>query len=127
MVSIYVVAPQGRPWPLDLSSAEERLRQHWPSAHITRQVSLVNNAAYLSFDVKINGRARWGTLQPELCLSLAEGSPADWAETIAWFVNQLPPGSTALAAMDENPDLAPIPPGSSADDLRDLYERLDRY
>jgi hypothetical protein len=122
-----VVAPKGQPWPVDLAAAEARLRQHWPSAHITREVGRVIQTAYLSFDVEINGRSRWGILEPTQYLSLREGSPADWAETIAWFVNQLPPGSAALAYVGENPDPAPIPPGSSADELRALYERLDDY
>jgi hypothetical protein len=124
--SIFVASPPGRPWPVDLAAAEAQLRQHWPSAQITRQVGL-DNTPYLSFDVEINGRARWGTLNPGLCLSLSDGSPAEWAETIEWFVNELPPGSTALAVMNENPDPAPIPAGSTADDLRELYEGLSIY
>ena len=126
-VGLYVVAPEGRPWPVDLATAEASLRQHWPSASITRQVSVVNDVPYLSFDVEVNGIERWGTLQPGVCLTLRAGSPKDWADTIVWFLGQLPAGSTAFAAMGENPDLAPLPPGASAADIQELYERLDRY
>jgi hypothetical protein len=126
-VGLYVVAPEGRPWLVDLATAEASLRQHWPSASVTRQVSVVNDIPYLSFDVEINGSPRWGTLQPGVCLTLREGSPADWAETIVWFVSQLPAGSIALAAMGENPDMAPLPAHPTTRDVQDLYERLDRY
>jgi hypothetical protein len=126
-VGLYVVAPEGRPWQVDLATAEASLRQHWPAASVTRQVSVVNDVPYLSFDVEINGSPRWGTLQPGVCLTLREGSPAVWAETIVWFVGQLPAGSTAFAAMGENPDLAPLPAGATTRDVQDLYERLDRY
>jgi hypothetical protein len=125
--ALYVVAPDGHPWPIDMDAAEASLRQHWPTAHVTRQVSAVSGAHYLSFDVVVNGAARWGTLEPGRYLSLAEGSPADWADTIVWFIGQLPARSTALAAVEENPELAPLARDTSVQEVRELYERLDRY
>jgi hypothetical protein len=122
--SLYLVAPEGQPWPISLEAAEASLRAHWPAARITRQTSAVNGATYLSFDVTVNGTPRWGTYADRTGLSLSEGSPADWADTIAWFLTLLPAGSTALAAAEENPELTPLPPEATAPTVRELYERL---
>lgn len=121
---LYVVAPEGEPWPMSLDAAEARFRQHWPTVMITRQVSVVNNTPYLSFDVEVNGVSRWGTYSDRIGLALSDGSPADWADTIAWFLGLLPAGTRALAAAEENPELTPLPAAATAQDIREVYERL---
>ena len=122
--SLYLVAPEDQPWPIGLDTAEASLREHWPAARITRQVSAVNGSSYLSFDVTVNGAPRWGTYSDRTGLSLSEGSPADWADTIAWFLTLLPAGSTALAMAEENPQLTPLPANAAAPFVREVYERL---
>ena len=124
--TLYIVAPEGRPWPIGLDAAEASLREHWPTASVKRVVSAVNGKPYLSFDVQLNGIARWGTYAASdvTCLSLSDADPAGWADTIVWFLGLLPAGSTALAAVAENPKMIPLPPTASAQDVREAFERL---
>jgi hypothetical protein len=122
--TLYVVIPEDEPWPVGLDEVETLLRQRWPTAMVTREASAVTGIQYLSFDVELNGAARWGTYSQRTGFSLSEGFPADWADTVAWFLGLLPAGTRALAAADGNLELVPLPPSPSADEVRALYERL---
>jgi hypothetical protein len=122
---LYVAAPEGQQWPMDLDAAEASLRQHWPDIRLSRPTSAVNGQRYLSFDVVVDGAARYGTYADRFCLTLAEGSPQVWADTIVWFLGLLPAGTAAVAMAEEDPErIVPVPPAASAEQIRELYEGL---
>jgi hypothetical protein len=123
--TLYVAAPEGHSWPISLDAAAVHLRNHWPDAHVSRQVSAVTGKPYLSFDVVVDGMARRGTYSEHPhCLTLSDGRPGDWAETIVWFLSLLPKGAQATAMADGDFRLVPIPPDASVQEITQLYERL---
>jgi hypothetical protein len=125
--ALYLGAPEGHTWPIDLESAQKHLQEHWPEAHVSRQVSKVTGDPYLSFDVEIAGMHRWGTYSAHPhCLTLTSGRPADWAETIVWFLSLLPRGTPAVAMADGDFKLVPVPQGATVQEITELYEALWR-
>ncbi|GIH03951.1 hypothetical protein Rhe02_20180 [Rhizocola hellebori] len=126
MGKLYVAAPEGQTWPIDLDDAEASIRRRWPNARFERPSSAVTGGSYLSFDVVVGGMPRYGTYVSRSHLTLSQGSPQDWAETIVWFLQLLPPGTPALAMAEDNPELEPVPSGASVQDVIDLYERLEQ-
>jgi len=123
--SLYLAAPEGHSWPIDLDTAASHLGRHWPEASVSRQVSAVTGHPYLTFDVEIGGMRRRGTYaEHPHCLTLAEGRPEDWAETIVWFLSLLPKDAPAVAMADGDFKLVPVPRGASVRDITELYERL---
>jgi hypothetical protein len=122
---LYLVAPEGQLWPIDLNAAEAHFRRHWPEVHVDRQISKVTGLPYLSFDVVIDGMDRYGTYSEHPhCLTLSQGSARDWAGTIAWFLSVLPEGVPAMAMADGDFRLVPVPAGASVQEITELYERL---
>jgi hypothetical protein len=122
--TLYVGAPQGTSWPLDLARAEAPLRERFPDAFIRRGEGRASGRDYLSFDVTVNGERRHGVYAEGLNLALSDGSPADWAETIVWFLSLLPEGTAAVAMTEDNFQLTPIPPSPSVQSIRDLFDAM---
>jgi len=101
------------------------MQERWPTAAVRRHVSAATDRPYLSFDVAIGGLQLRGTYSEHPhCLTLSEGRPQDWAETIVWFLSLLPNGLPAVAMAEGDFRLVPIPPGASVQEIRELYERL---
>jgi hypothetical protein len=122
--TLIVAAAQGTAWPLDLDQAEAALRQRFPAAIFGRYTIPPSGRTYLSFDVELNGMPRHGIYVEGGNLSLSDGSPDDWADTIAWFLSLLPPGTPTVALAERNPDLVSIASNVAADEVRELFELL---
>jgi hypothetical protein len=123
---IFVGAPQGQRWPLSIDDAETQLRARFPDAILQRRTSGVTGEPYLSFTVDLaDGMPRHGVYAEGRNLALSDGTPADWADTIAWFIRLLPAGTPMLAMVEANPTPVPIPEGTSTPDtIRQLLEDL---
>src|SRR5215813_7695882 len=115
---LYVAAPEGTAWPLDLDTAEAKLRERFPEAVTARQTARASGQDYLSFDVPIEGMMRHGIYVEGGNLTLSDGAPADWAETVAWFLSLLPAGTPAIALPEHNQQLTPVTPGATPDRIR---------
>jgi hypothetical protein len=120
--TLYLAAPEGKSWPIDLEAAEGHFRHRWPDAYMSRQVSAVTGQPYLTFDL-VNGLRGIYSAHTH-CLSLSEGSPEDWAETIVWFLSLLPKGVPVVAMADGDFRLVPVGPAASVPEIKELYERL---
>jgi hypothetical protein len=108
---LFLGAPQGQAWPLGLDTVGNLLRDHFPDAVIERKTSSVTGKTRLSFDLPFpDGVSRHGIYVDHDNLALSDGSPADWADTIAWFLQLLPPGAATVAMRGEGPDVTPLPP-----------------
>jgi hypothetical protein len=121
---LVVAAPQGTTWPFDLDRAEAALRERFPDAILCRHTGAATRQTYVSFDVQIDGVPRHGIYVEGGNLTLSDGSPDDWADTIAWFLSLLPPGTPTVALAERNPDLASITSNASADEVREQFELL---
>jgi hypothetical protein len=121
---IYIAAPEGTSWPLDLDTAEARLRDRFPDIVTSRRTAPASGQDVLSFDVTIEGTPRHGIYVDGGNLTLSDGTPADWADTISWFLSLLPAGTPAFVMTEQNPRPTPIPAATSADSIRDLLDGL---
>jgi hypothetical protein len=124
--NLYVGAPQGQQWPLTLDVAEAHLRQRFPDAPISRETMAVTGEPYLSFDVQLaDGVTRHGIYVDRDNLALSDGTPADWADTIAWFLGLLPAGTPTVVMVEEEPVPVPLPAATTTPDaIRELLESL---
>jgi hypothetical protein len=108
--NLYIGAPQGQPWPLTLDQVEPQLRRRFPDAYITRETMAVTGEPYLSFDVQLaDGVTRHGIYVDRDNLAVSDGTPADWADTIAWFLTLLPDGTSSVVMAEDNPVPVPLP------------------
>jgi hypothetical protein len=124
--TILVCAPEGRTWPLSASTLATQLRERAADIRVTdpRQENL-GGGTYISFEFPLNGEIRHANYVEGSQLSLHDGSPSDWAETISWFLNLLPSGTPAIALVEVNPEgMATIPPGADAASVEALLDRL---
>ena len=110
-MDLFLGAPEGQSWPLSLDDVEPRLRERFPEAHIARKTSRVTGKTRLTFSVRLpDGQPRHGIYVDQDNLALSDGDPAVWADTIAWFLGLLPPGTRTVAMRGEGPTLAELPP-----------------
>jgi len=121
---LYIAATEGTSWPLDLDTAEAQLRERFPDAVIGRQTGASSGQTYVSFDADVNGMMRHGIYVEGGNLTLSDGEPADWAETIAWFLSLLPSGTPVVALAERNPNLVTVPANASADEITQLLDGL---
>jgi hypothetical protein len=124
--SLFLAAPPGTTWPLSLDQVEAQLHGRFPEITTTRETFGTTGEPYISFRVPVDGDTRHGLYAARGNLVLNDGDPAVWADTIAWFIDLLPPG-TPMAAMVENEPVPTLVPAgtTSTDDVRRLYESLD--
>ncbi|MFI7598187.1 hypothetical protein [Actinoplanes sp. NPDC049681] len=107
---LYLGAPPEHPWPLSLPTVETYLRQRFPDMIASRRTSLVTGNDVLDFDVRLDdGQQRHGTYVAGGKLALSDGTPADWADTIAWFLSLLPEGTPTMVMRDDGPEPVPLP------------------
>jgi hypothetical protein len=52
------------------------------------------------------------------------GEPALWADTIVWFLRQVPIQTSRVAMVEANPETVPIPPGADVDTVREMRDSL---
>jgi hypothetical protein len=121
---LVIAATPGTTWPLDLDIAEAKILERFPDAVTARHTGATTGQQYVSFDVEIDDLMRHGIYVDGGNLTLSDGTPADWADTIAWFLSLLPPGTEAVALAEQNGELAYIPPSPSAEQLRSILDTL---
>lgn len=114
--TILVCAPEGRAWPLDAATFVSRLRERVPDVHVTDpQQDNLGGETYISFEFPHQDEVRHANYIEGSQLSLHDGSPADWAETISWFLGLLPSGTSVIALVEVNPEgMVTIPAGVDA-------------
>lgn len=124
MPKLIIAATPGTTWLLDLDTAAANIAERFPDAILDRHTTATTGQDYVSFDVEIDGMMRHGIYVDGGNLTLSDGTPADWADTIAWFLSLLPPGTEAVAVSEHTGDLAYIPPGATAQQLQSILETL---
>ncbi len=123
--TIFIAAPPNARWPLTLDGVEGQLRQRFSDVEIFRRHAAVSDRDYLDFQITVDGLIRISSYFDDGRLILNDGSSADWADTIVWFLGLLPPGTPAVAMIEENPDeTAVIPPGAKAQAIEALLDGL---
>jgi hypothetical protein len=121
---IFIAAPPGADWPLTIEDFEVRILERYPDALCTAKHEAIGDEDYLAFEVDIEGERRHGSYFDRAQFILRDAPPAFWADTIVWFLSLLPAGTPAVAMIETNPDIVPVPPGASADEIRNLLEAL---
>lgn len=107
---LFLGAPPGQNWPLSLDDVEPRLRERFPDAYIARRESAITGKSRLSFTVKLaDGTPRHGIYVDHDNLALTDGDASVWADTIAWFLSLLPPGTPTVVMRGEGPVTADLP------------------
>jgi hypothetical protein len=113
-------------WPLGAATLTSRLRERVPGVRVTdpKQENLGSDT-YISFEFPLHDEVRHANYIEGSQLSLHDGSPADWAETISWFLGLLPSGTPAIALVEANPEgMATILAGADAAAIEALLDRL---
>jgi hypothetical protein len=109
---VFVGAPRNGQWPLGVDVVENLLRQRFPDALIRRRTSAATGKDRVTFDLpRPAGPPRHGMYIDHDNLALSDADPQEWAETIAWFLTLLPPGTATVVMIDEGPRLVPLPDG----------------
>lgn len=123
---LYLGAPAEETWPLSLPTVETHLRQRFPDMLASRRTSLVTGNEVLDFDVRLaDGELRHGTYVAGGKLALSDGTPADRADTIAWFLSLLPEGTPTMVIRD-GPEPIPLPEQSRTPDaLTAFFDSID--
>lgn len=125
MTTIFIAAPEPGTWPLPLDQFEPRVQERWPEAETFLRHAPVTDEDYLDFQVEIDGMTRTASYFDRSNLILNDGDPAFWAETVRWFLQLLPADTQAVAMVEVNPEYTvPVPPGASAEQIRDLLDGL---
>jgi hypothetical protein len=109
--TLYFGPGPGAAWPLTVPAVEEALRSRFPSARFLHRTMPTDGQPYLRFELDMSdGETRKGTFGSNGMLSLAEGTPETWADTVAWYLSLLPPATSVYAFVEESPtDPAPVP------------------
>jgi hypothetical protein len=122
---IIVAAEPGTDWPLSLAEFTNRLRDRWPEVRTWTQHSPITNADYLTFEVGTDEHTRSGAYFEHQQLDLSDGTPDDWADTIAWFLRLLPPTSRSVCLLAAVPEPTPLPRTSSHTDIAAILNELN--
>ncbi|MFF0390495.1 hypothetical protein ACFYS8_17660 [Kitasatospora sp. NPDC004615] len=125
MNAIYIAAPEGITWPLSGQDVERHLETRFPDVQIWHKYAPVSRSAYLDFEIDIDGEPRHGSYFDHRHLILRDAEPGFWADTIAWFLGLLPPGTNAVAMVESNPDeIRPVPAVATIRQITDLLDGL---
>jgi hypothetical protein len=123
--AIYIAAPPGTTWPLDLDALDQRLQERFPDLRAFLKHAPVRDQHYLDFQTTLEGLPRHGSYFDRTHLILRDGPPQLWADTIAWFLSLLPEDAEAVAMLETNPEhLAALPRTASAEQISVLLEEL---
>jgi hypothetical protein len=124
--AIFIAAPPKTEWPLTMDTLGQRLPEQFPQVQVfPPQQGAASGKHYIPFEVTLDGEVRHGTFFDRSHLILNDGPPALWADTIAWFLRLLPPGTPAVAMVEVNPEqVVAIPPAADAAAIRALLDEL---
>jgi hypothetical protein len=122
---IIVAAEPGTDWPLSLTDFADRLRGRWPDARTWTRHSPITNADYVAFEVGVAEQSRSGAYFPHRQLDLSDGTPEDWADTIAWFLRLLPATSHPLCLLSAVPEPTQLPRTSSPTEIAAILNGLN--
>lgn len=122
--AIFIAASPGTSWPLTIEEFEVRIRERYPEVLTSAKYEPVGDHDYLAFEVDLDGERRHGSYFDRSHLILSDAPPAFWTDTIVWFLALLPAGTPAVAMVETNPDTVPVPPGATADGVRELLDAL---
>ncbi|MFJ5927653.1 hypothetical protein ACIQF6_34165 [Kitasatospora sp. NPDC092948] len=125
MNAIYIAAPEGTTWPLSGQDVERRLETRFPDVQTWHKYAPVSRSAYIDFEIDIDGERRHGSYFDHRHLILRDAEPQFWADTVAWFLGLLPPGTNAVAMVESNPDeIRPVPAAATTRQIADLLDSL---
>lgn len=122
---IIVAAEPGTDWPLSLAGFADRLRTRWPDARTWTGHSPITNGDFVEFEVGAGEQSRSGVYFEHQQLDLSDGSPDDWADTIAWFLGLLPATSRSVCLLAAVPEPTPLPRTSSPADIAAILNGLN--
>jgi len=118
-------APPDTTWMLPAETFEEQLRRRFPDAVVRHADSRVTDAHYITFNVPLDGMPRGGVYSVGHTFVVNDGTPAEWADTLAWFLSLLPPDSGVVALAENNPrSIVPVMRDTDAAHLQLLFEQL---
>jgi hypothetical protein len=125
VTSLFLAAAPGTTWTLPAETFEEQLRRRFPDAQVHHADSRVADEHYIIFSVPLDGMPRGGNYSVGHTLVVNDGTPAEWADTLAWFLSLLPTDSGVVAMAENNPrTIVPVPRDSDAAYLQPLFEQL---
>lgn len=122
--TLYLGAAPDTTWPLDITTFEQHLRQVLPDLIATRRHSRAVGREVLSFTATVAGVERHGVFADQFNLALSDGTPADWADTIAAVLALLPADTPTVAMTDQNPAVTPLPATADAALIQHTFEQL---
>lgn len=123
---IIVAAEPGTDWPLSLTDFADQLRGRWPDARTWVRHSPVTDGDYVAFEVGVAEQSRSGAYFEHRQLDLSDGTPEDWADTIAWFLRLLPATSQPVCLLAAVPEPTPLPRTSSPTEIAAILNDLNR-
>jgi hypothetical protein len=123
--TIFLSPPEGDTWPLAVDAAEPLFRDRWPGINPIRGEGHPATRRLLDFDLHLNGDRVSVVFQDGGPLVLNDGTPAQWAETIAWFLSLLPADASVVTMTEYNPTPVPLDRNASADNVRRLLDSLN--
>lgn len=125
--AIFIAAPPGTSWPLDLDTLDRRLQERFADVRASLKHAPVRDQDYLEFQTTIDGLPRHGSYFDRTHLILRDGPPALWADTVAWFLSLLPLDAEAVVMLETNPEhVAPLSRTAVPDQITALLEELER-
>lgn len=122
---IIVAAEPGTDWPLSIADFADRLRERWPDARTWTSHSPITDGDYVEFEVGTAEESRSGSYFERQQLDLSDGTPDDWADTIAWFLRLLPATSRAVCLLAAVPEPTPLPRTSSPTEIAAILNELN--
>jgi hypothetical protein len=125
VTALFLAAPPGTVWMLPAENFEEQLRRRFLEVRIRRADSSISDAHYVIFNVPLDGIPRSGGYTVGRDLNVDDGTPAEWADTLVWFISLLPSESGVVAMAENNPQtIVPVPRDIDAAQLQSLFEQL---
>jgi hypothetical protein len=124
--AIFIAAPPGASWQLDLQTLGARLSDQLPDVHVSASLQAgPSGEDYIDFQAIVDGQLRTGSYFDRATLILRDGPPDLWADTIVRFLRQLPGDATAVAMVESNPEqIAPVPRTANAAAVQALVDQL---
>lgn len=124
--AIFIAAPPNTTGPLDLAGFERELRARWSEVHTAARQAPATNEDYLAFELDLDGEGRHGAYFDHRYLLLEDGTPAFWADSIAWFLSLLPIDAQVVCMAESAPQPTPMPRQADPGQITTVLESLDR-
>lgn len=125
--AIYIAAPPGTTWPLDLDTLDQRLQERFADLRAFLKHAPVRDQDYLEFQTTLEGLPRHGSYFDRTHLILRDGPPSLWADTVVWFLSLLPADAEAVVMLETNPEhVAPLSRTAGPEQISALLEELER-